>query len=470
MKVALTSGAYEARSLIADCQRCVNLYPENNPSDSPFPTTHYPTAGLRLLGTAPTGVYRCLYPASNGALYAVIGSTVYQVTWAWGFTPVGTIGTSAGPVSMADNTQTIVLVDGTANGYTIDLASNGFAQIVDDAFYGGDRVDFVDGFLVLNRPGTNQWYCSGPFAVTWDPLDFASKTGAPDLLSTLIVANRYVYLLGEQTTEIWYDAGNQDFTFGRMPGAFIQHGIAAKASAATMDGAVYWLAQDPQGHAVVMRTSDFNGLRISTHAMEHAFQGYSRIDDATGYTYQLGGHFFYVLTFPTADKTWVFDLSTNQWHEWLWMDAQGQFHQHRGACFAFWQNQWLVGDRGNGNLYALDPTTTTDNGAPIVRLRSFPHLVGEGNRIMYRQLIADMQVGQADTDDDPQLSLRWSDTRGASWGNAIQAGMGAKGQYLRSIQFQRLGYARDRVFELSWSTTNKTALNGAFVQVNSVPQ
>lgn len=470
MKVALTTGAYEARSLIADCQRCVNLYPENNPSDSPFPTTHYPTAGIRLLATAGTSAYRCLYAASNGALYAVVGNTVYQISKTWEFTSVGTIGTSLGPVSMADNTQTIVLVDGTSAGYTIDLASNGFAAIADAAFYGGDRVDFVDGFLVLNRPGTNQWYCSGPFAVTWDPLDFAAKTGATDPLSTLIVTKRYVYLMGEQTTEVWYDAGNQDFTFGRVPGVFIQHGIAAKASVAAMDGSVYWLSQDPQGHAVVMRSSNFDGLRISTHAMEIEFQGYSRIDDALGYTYQMGGHFFYVLTFPTADKTWVFDLSTNQWHEWLWTDEQGQFRRHRGACFVFWNNMWLVGDRDNGNLYALDSDLTTDNDGPIVRLRSFPHLVGEGNRIMYREFIADMQVGQADTDDDPKLSLRWSDTRGASWGNAIQSGMGAKGQYLRSIQFQRLGYARDRVFELSWSTTNKTALNGAFVQVKPVSQ
>ena len=34
-KIALTQGAYEARSAIADAQKCINLYAEKNPKDAP---------------------------------------------------------------------------------------------------------------------------------------------------------------------------------------------------------------------------------------------------------------------------------------------------------------------------------------------------------------------------------------------------------------------------------------------------
>jgi hypothetical protein len=53
MRVPLTQGFYKARSIIANAQREVNLYPEKNPDDSPVPVTHYPTAGLRLLNGVP---------------------------------------------------------------------------------------------------------------------------------------------------------------------------------------------------------------------------------------------------------------------------------------------------------------------------------------------------------------------------------------------------------------------------------
>jgi hypothetical protein len=83
MQLALLSGAYEARSIIASAQRCVNLYPQVNQMESfqmmptlagaPTIITHYPTPGLTLLATAATNVWRCLYPASNGTLYGVCG-------------------------------------------------------------------------------------------------------------------------------------------------------------------------------------------------------------------------------------------------------------------------------------------------------------------------------------------------------------------------------------------------------------
>jgi hypothetical protein len=123
----------------------------------------------------------------------------------------------------------------------------------------------------------------------------------------------------------------------------------------------------------------------------------------------------------------------------------------------------VVGDWESGDLYALDQNTHTDNGLPIKRVRGFPHMIADGKRVIYRQFIADMQVGTTEAPGSAIVSLRWSDDRGASWGNAIQGSLGATGEYLTSIQFQRLGMARDRVFELSWSEPIPTALNGAFI-------
>jgi len=464
-KVPLITGAYTAKSIIASAQRCVNLYMERNPQDSPFPTTHYPTPGLTLVANAAQNVWRGLYMANNAKLYGVCGNTVYVISDSWGLTALGTIGTAVGPVTMSDNGTTLLLVDGSPNGYTIGLSGNSFSTITDPGFYGGKTVQFEDGYFVLPRFDTLQFYISLNFQASFDATDFAAKTGYADKLITLAITKRYIYLLGTVTSEVWFNQGGTAFPFARMPGAFIQHGCIAPASAATMDGQVYWLSQSPQGECLVVKSENYDAKRISTHAIEKDFQSYPIVSDAQGFAMQIDGHFWYVLTFPAANKTWVYDLSTEQWFEWNWTDANGELNRHRANCFAFAYGKAVVGDWQNGKLYVIDPSAGTDDGAPISRIRGFPHVVDDdGSRIMYREFIGDFQVGEGDSGNSTPVFLRWSDTKGASWGNPIASDLGKEGEYLRSVQFQRLGMARDRVFELSWSTPAKTALNGAFIQ------
>jgi hypothetical protein len=487
-RVVLSGGAYQSRSVIAGAQRCVNLYPESNPaeSDPPVPVTHYPTPGLRQLGTTENiSVFRGLYTASNGELYAVIGTLVYVVSNAWTYTLLGTVADRRTPVSMADNGTTLLIVDGTSTGYTVDLGSQAFGTVVDAAFYGADRVEYLDTYFILNRPGTGEFYISGSLALTFDPLDIARKQGGADNIATILAVRGELVVIGDYTSEVFVNTGAADFTFERQPGASISHGCAAKYSAAKQDVSGFWLSQDKEGNGIVVRYSGYAVERISTHAIEAAIQGYSRIDDAIGYCYQQQGHAFYVLTFPSADVTWAYELKTKQWHELAWTDANGVLHRHRANCCAFAYGQNVVGDWQNGALYALDPNVFDDAGQPIVRIRTFPHLLSDGKRVSYSKFIADMEVGTLASGGEPgsdfgldfgpdfgplpdaytpRISLRYSDTRGATYGEPRIKSMGRAGEYDTSIAWWRLGMARDRVFELSWSAPIRTALNGAFVE------
>lgn len=464
MKLPLLTGAYEARSVIASAQRCVNLFPEANPSDSEFPTTHYPAPGLIKRATAPVKGFRGLYTATNGELYAVVSSVLYRIHADWTFEQIGTLDSLSGPVSMIDNTLTLVVVDGiTSGGYTVDLATHDFAKITDAAFYGSPRVSILDDFLIFNQPNTRQFYISGALAVTFDSLDIASKNGQPDLLVGTAVVNHTIWLFGERSTEVWYNSGAADFVFERYPGVFIQQGCASAASIATIDTVIFWLSDGADGDGMIFRNNQMTAQRISTHAMETEIKTYSRIDDAIGYCYQREGHAFYVLTFPTADKTWVYDIATGQWHERLWLDDTGALHRHRGNCFAQWNRMQLVGDWQTGDLYEMTPDAFDDAGRDMLHIRSWPALSNEKKRIFLERFHLDMQVGEIPVDqDEPQVRLRWSDTRGRTWGNAVSRGLGARGEFNKLIQFNRCGRSRERVFEVSWSAHVRTALNGAY--------
>ncbi|MBA1366218.1 hypothetical protein [Burkholderia gladioli] len=467
MKGVLTVGAYQSRSVIAANQRCVNLYPETNPADSDFPVTHLPAPGLVLLSTAPAKGFRGLYPATNGMLFAVVGPTLYRVMPDWTFSSIGNLDSLGGPVHMRDNTLNLVIVDGSSNGYTVDLSTLTFSKISDPAFYGSTRVAIMDDFLLFNQPGTRQFYVSGALALTFDPLDIASKNGAPDNVVAVEVFDRVIWIFGQQTTELWFNAGASDFVFQRYPGSFIEYGCSAPHSIAKADTSIYWLGAGDIGEGLVFRSEQMGALLISTPALSEEIRKYPRLDDAIGYTHQADGHIFYVLTFPTADKTWCYDLSTKQWHERPWMDSIGKEHRHRSACTARWRGKQLVGDWENGNLYELSLDAFDDNGDEMLFLRSWPRTSNEGDLITYDRFIVDMEVGQAGTNDpEPQMRLRWSDTRGRTWSNTLSRGLGRRGEFGRRAQFNALGTDKGagRIFEVSWSARVRTALNGAYIK------
>lgn len=492
MRLILSGGAYSARSVIANAQRRINLYPERNPKDSPVPVTFYQRPGLKpLAAPANPGPARGAYRASNGNCYYVVNQDVYQVTGQWVLTKLGTMAAIANnPVSMIDNGVTLVIGDGSAQGYQVNLNSGAFSTIVDPTgtFAGTRRWDVIDGFLIWPIGGT-QWGSSLSGVVTFLGTFIGNKSDYPDPLVTLAVIHHEILLLGALKGEIWYDAGNTLFPFGEIPGAYVEHGIMGQGySLATMDGAAYWLGQDLQGDGIVFRQRGYETKRISNHALEDLLQKYKvasgTIADAIGYTYQQDGHYFYVLTFPTADVTWVFDESMGDpnlaWHQRGWLDTNGLLHRERANCCANFFGYNVVGDWENGTLYAMDLNTYSDTVAgikgPTLYLCSFPHILAgmdgrgqvsesNGRLVEHYDLTLDIECGSAPADaqgNPAMISVRYSDDRGRTWSSPVTLANNP-GAYLTMPKLAGLGQARDRVYEVSHNFDGPGALNGAWI-------
>jgi hypothetical protein len=180
----------------------------------------------------------------------------------------------------------------------------------------------------------------------------------------MIVAHKEIWLFGTQTTEVWYNAGTAPFPFAPRPDVFIEHGILAPSSAAILNNAPAWLGQSGDGGAVVYHGAGYQARRISTHALEYAFSTYETLTDADAWTYQDQGHSFYVLTFPTARVTWVYDAIAGVWHErGSWNGFQFVELPVRGHAWA--NGLHLVGGRTSGRIYQMAIDLTTDAAEPI---------------------------------------------------------------------------------------------------------
>jgi len=279
--------------------------------------------------------------------------------------------------------------------------------------------------------------------------------------------NRELWLIGERTSEVWYDAGGANFAFSRIPGVAPQIGCSAVNSIARLGNSLVWLGSSERGQNIVIQTEQYSYKDISTRAVEAAITSYPYVSDAIGYTYEEEGHLFYMLTFPTADKTWCYDVASGMWHERASYDsASGQFRRHRGNCFANFQNIRMVGDYQYRVVYQMSRQFYSDSQGPLVALRRAPHIWSRENRkrIFHASLQIEFAPGvglSSGQGENPQAILRWSDDGGATFGTDHFASIGKTGQYRNRAMWRRLGRARDRVYEMRISDPVRRDIVGA---------
>ena len=372
MKTPILGSAYVARSINAADARMVNLFPEIVPEAGKEPGFLNRAPGLEFLQTIGTGPIRALWAhQTNGSdFYVVSGQQVFKLT-SLTATPqlLGTV-SGMGPVSIADNgTQLFFACN--PDGYIYNESTNVFAQITDPDFAGAVTVAYLDGYFVFNQPDSQiLWVTQLLDGTSVDPLDFASAEGSPDGVVGIIADHRELWVFGTDSVEVWYDAGLTNFPLQRIQGAFNEIGCVSAYSIAKLDNGLFWLGTDARGQGIVYRANGYTGQRVSTHAVEYAIAQYGNIFDAIAYTYQQEGHAFYVLIFPSANATWVYDVSTQAWHERAGF-TNGEFTRHRSNCQCNFAGTTVVGDYETGNIYSLNLDTYADNGEIQKWLRSW---------------------------------------------------------------------------------------------------
>jgi len=422
---------------------------------------------------------------TSGTLY--VGQTI-QGTGVTTQTIITALGSGSGGTGTytVNNSQTVASTTLYALNWTVLPSTDG-------AFVGGDTVDIVDNYFVYNRPSSQQWGASGVLSPLSGNTSYSSKDGSPDNLVGLIVDHREVYLMGEASSEVWTDVGAVPFPFQRIPGTSTQHGVAARFSLARLGDSFAYVSRNNRGQAQIMQMKGYVPTRISNHAVENSLAN-QYVDDAIAWTYQLEGHECYVVSFPTLNLTWAYDIASGMWHKWLYTDTTGGYSRHRGNCCAVFQSMVLVGDYSNGSIYELDKYNYTDNGQYTRRLRRAPHLVSDLQRQYFDELQIQFQPGVGsyglNTTIDtaiylaspfviyanqtftikapevykvgvkasinsttpatyPQAMLRWSNDGGSTWSREYWVTIGQQGKYKNRAIWRRLGMARDRVFEVS---------------------
>lgn len=313
---------------------------------------------------------------------------------------------------------------------------------------------FIDTFVLCTQKNNPQIRFSAVGdAFTFPPLNFFTAESDPDFPSRIKVAWREIMVTGRRSIEAWFNQGVTPFE--RLEGAFIQMGVLAPNTFLDLAGSWIWLNNDRK----LVVTQGRNPMIMST-PFDKELGRLEHLEDAFADVIQIAGRTFYVMSCPTHDKTYVFDVTQAQspkgpdgWAEWsFYNQVTAQHERWRGSCYCYATSlgKHLVGDRNDGVIYTLDPDYPGDTAAPyLIRCVRRTGHISHGTTMSKRnvRLRIRMKRGLGNSDViDPRLILRWRDQNGP-WKPEITIPLGKVGEDEYVAELFALGIYRARQYE-----------------------
>lgn len=465
-EVPFVGPSYVARSRSIDAERSINFYPELQESDTAkTKVALIGCPGKRLWLTLPASPIRGMWlvPGSSGVvdrLFVVAGKFLYECFQNATSIQRGELRTLGGFVCMNNNPTQLMITDG-SQIYIFDLGTLVFTIVPtgtpDDqgnpnSPLFGSTCAYIDDYLVTHQNKTNKFGLSDlGNGLSWDGLDQAEKEGSPDNIVAVLTVHRELMILGQYTTEVWYDVGGTGFPFSPIQGVFLENGLAGPFGVVKADNTVFWVGYDKTGWAVVYRLNGYVPQRVSTHAIEKIINDLGTVPDVNCYAYQEEGHTFIVFNFPNARTTLLYDASTTYWHERQSIGFDGLLTRDRAGFHAFAFGSHVLGDYQNGNLYIQSLDYTLDADKALRRIRIAPHLHANLNYTFFKEFQVDMETGvgldgSPVVGANPKAILKISNDGGFTYGSERYASIGKIGQKRARARWTSLGRARDRVY------------------------
>jgi len=462
-----------------DAQRTINMYEVLDP-DGKKPKHLAPWPGLDQFREFSAGGIARASIVFKGDVYFAVGNSIYRMDSGFIISILSgpTLATSVGHVGVAANETQVAFVDNA----TLLIWDTGTATLTDEtAQLTAVNVDPLDitymdsYFIVVNGSSTitNQFYISDQNnGKSWTSGNFALIESRPTILSACAVLKRRVFFFGETKSEVWLDAGLADFPFRRDNNLLLEHGIKAQASLTEGFDRLFYLSNDEDGVGSIMMIMGTMPRPISTREIDETIQNFTTPEDATGFVFKINGQIFYQINFSIDQRTFVYNVDTNKWHELEMLDET----RHIGNTHAFYKGRHFMGSYNDSFLYELGNDFLTNAGERIKRTR-IAHVMSSPTyeRIRLNRFHVDMLqgVGIPDTlgiDADPVIFLSISEDGGVTYHNFDRREVGKSGARVKRTIWRRLGTRRDAIIKLEMFNNVVYYILGAAADIEVLPE
>ena len=294
-------------------------------------------------------------------------------------------------------------------------------------------VIFHNGHYIAISGGTGQFYISDKFqGDKWDGLQFTTAEDSPDNITQLF-SDRVLLVFGDKTTQVYDNRGGDDILFPFFPNqqGRMLYGIAGKTAARANNG-TYWLSRNESGGHKVLWTNGLVPKAISTPQIEDMLSGlYS--DDAFARSIQWKGREWYVLSFPTERRTFVYDIQ-GAWFEWgNWDTTEQKPTGHPMLDYVYFNGRHLFVD-GTNTIKELKDDVYKHGDETMLSMFVTGVQHANERRIFLNALTIDMRGGTGGS-----MDLSVSKDGGNTFGSWVRRSLGKVGSYQQKIKWHRLG-------------------------------
>lgn len=417
--VAIAGGTYKHKDLSLTAQRTVNFWPQQQEAGnekSPYILESFP--GYRVfydgMGLNRGGFFH------EGVLYKLNGTTLYSINAGGGATSLGSIPGDQMAV-FAGLGSTIIIVSGgvayTWDGSTLTTGTDADFEtpqtvtvLNNQAIYDGDD----DRFAVSD--------VGQPLSI--NALNYGTAEYRGDDLLRPYAFGTTVYMFGTRTIEQWWnDASVSNPPFSPIEGGTIEVGLGAVHSVANTDQRIYFFGHNNQVYAL----QDSVVTPILPDVIVREIKGFSTTSDAKAWCMQYEGTWFYVISFPTGNRTFIYPEG-GEWFELSSGTSGGKFN---GEGYAFGYGKHLIFNN-SGDILELDIDTYQEAGETIRRERVLSPihsgLFGQHGRpmhISYFELVGKTGTGNSSAS-DPEIIFQYSED-GENWSTEQRAHVGKLG-------------------------------------------
>ena len=446
--VDITGPTYLSRSKPLSVQQTKNFYHQITKEGKDQYVLHS-FAGLTKKGTVTNGADRGGRQAL-GLGFRVVGNTLYSFSKSGAHTSIGTIEGSSRCIFSDDGANLVIVVPG-VKVYVWDGTT--LSEVTDTNIINSLAVTFINNQMVYTKSNLFIVANVGD-PTTANGLNAANAESQPDDLVRAYAFQQTVYMFGERSTEPWWNTGQGNPPFSRIDGQIFEVGCIAPNSIANTDEAVYWVGDDQ----AIYQASGGIKKRISSIALSHQMSTYSTLSDAFGYTFTMEGQNFYLVTFPTANKTWCLNESLGE-SGWFEVSSGTKGGKYQGSTLINVYNDNYVLDETNGNLYILDLDNMQNNGEILHRRRVTSSISGKsigknGAEVQMSSFLLIMEVGEGALSGqgvDPQIQFEASYDGGRSWKPKGWGRIGRRGANTVQVRMDNLDVFYDCIIRLTTS-------------------
>lgn len=350
-------------------------------------------------------------------------------------------------VSFTNNATHLVM----ANGGKMMLYDNSAApfHVTDaDAPINVLKVAHLDRYiLALEKDSARFWNSAVANAQSWSATGFSLAENKPDNAISMLEAFGEIVMLGQKSTEFWFNSGIGTPPFRPIKQATLPLGGIAGDTLVDAAGSIMWFDN-------LRRIIKLDGRtpKPIESLIANELKGLTPVTDSRAHFMNIGNRALYVLTIPSNDKTYVYDIITGIWVEFgEWHNQTGNWDEWLGRTYAY-SPKWdlhLTGSKKTGKIYKIDKDNYQDEGNPIRSLIRTGH---NNHKTNGRKTISELRIKMlreagGTSGNEPVIQIRWKDDN-KGWGNWRQVSMGKLGESEFFARIYRLGQYRTRQYEI----------------------